>query len=326
MGVAERLGTTSTAEEVLAGANLGGKRVLVTGVSSGIGAETARVLVMRGAQVVGAARDPDKAEKALGAVHEAATGTDLFELVQLDLASFVNVRACSDRLVRQAKPFDIIIANAGVMATPLGQTADGFETQFGTNHLGHFLLVNRLAPLMRSGGRLVVLSSSGHRGADVDLDDPNFASTPYNPWQAYARSKTANMLFAVEFDRRHARRGIRACGVHPGRVDTELFRHLGAGGLEGLVATVDKGLAERGLPRSITKTPAQGAATTVWAGVVAGADEIGGQFCEDCQVSPINDRAERLGNVVGVRSYAIDPARARALWSRSEEWVGERFA
>jgi len=323
--MAGSLGNTSTADEVLAGLDLTGKRALVTGVSSGIGAATARALVTHGAEVVGTARDLAKAEMALGAVREAAKDTGAFELVELDLASLASVRACADQLVNQSKPFDLVIANAGVMASPFGLTVDGFETQFGTNHLGHFLLVNRIAPLMRAGGRLVMLSSSGHRGSDVDLEDPNFSAQPYNEWKAYSRSKTANMLFAVEFDRRHSPHGIRACGVHPGRVDTELFRHLGEGGLDGLVAMVDKGRAQQGLSVSLTKSPAQGAATSVWAAVVAGNDEIGGRFCEDCSVSPINDSEARLGDIVGVRSYAVDPERARALWAKSEEWVGETF-
>ncbi len=323
--MADNPGKTITVDEVLAGIELGGKRALVTGVSSGIGAATAQALVARGTAVVGTARDLVKAEKALGVLREAAKSTGAFEMLELDLASFASVRACTNRLAGQGKPFDLVIANAGVMASPFGLTEDGFETQFGTNHLGHFLLVNRIAPLMRPGGRLVMLSSSGHRGSDVDLDDPNFEATLYNPWKAYSRSKTANVLFAVEFDRRHAPRAIRACAVHPGRVDTELFRHLGEGGLEGIVDQVDKGRAKQGLPPSHTKTPAQGAATSVWAAAVASGDEIGGQFCEDCIVSPVNDSEERLGDIVGVRSYAVDPERARALWAKSEEWVGEAF-
>jgi len=320
-----KLGRTSTADEVLEGVDLRGKRVLVTGVTAGIGGETARTLVAHGADVVGTARDLEKAERQLGTVRAAGQTGGSFELAELDLASFASVRACADRLIAQGAPFDLIIANAGVMAIPFGLTEDGFETQFATNHLGHFLLVNRLAPLLRTGGRVVMLSSSGHRGGDVDTDDPNFEHRPYNEWLAYARSKTANMLFASEFDRLHAPRGIRACGVHPGRVDTELFRHLGDGGLDRLVATVDKGLAKRGLPQSLTKTPAQGAATSVWAGLVAPAEAIGGRFCEDCSVSPINDSTERLADIAGVRSYAIDPDNARRLWVRSEQWVGERF-
>jgi NAD(P)-dependent dehydrogenase (short-subunit alcohol dehydrogenase family) len=147
-------------------------------------------------------------------------------LVELDLASLASVRGCADALRARDAPFDLVIANAGVMATPFGQTADGFETQFGTNHLGHFLFVNRIAPLMRPGARLVSLSSSGHRFSDVDLDDPNFERTSYEPFMSYGRSKTANILFAAEFDRRHRSRGVRAAAVHPGAIQTELGRHL----------------------------------------------------------------------------------------------------
>lgn len=323
--MAESAGGAMTADEVLAGIDLAGQRALVTGVSSGIGAATAQALVARGADVVGTARDAAKAEEAVVSVRNAARTSGSFELSDLDLASFASVRSCTDRLNAAGQPIDLVIANAGVMACPFGLTAEGFEMQFGTNHLGHFLLVNRIAPLIRPGGRLVMLSSSGHRGGDVDLVDPNFEVTPYNPWKAYSRSKTANMLFAVEFDRRHAPLGIRACAVHPGRVDTELFRHLGEGGLVGVVTMVDKGRAKQGLPPSTTRTPAQGAATSVWAAAVANGGDIGGHFCEDCSVSPINDSEARLGDIVGVRSYAVDPQRAQALWAKSEQWVDETF-
>jgi NAD(P)-dependent dehydrogenase (short-subunit alcohol dehydrogenase family) len=313
----------STAQDVVEGVDLTGKRALVTGASSGIGRETVRALASRGAHVVAAARDMAKAKDAIGSA--ATDGPGTVEFVALDLASLASVAACADGLVERGMAFDLVIANAGIMACPFGLTDDGFETQLATNHLGHFLLVNRIAALIRPGGRLVMLSSSAHRGSDVDLDDPNFTQQPYDPWKAYSRSKTANMLFAVEFDRRHAARGIRACGVHPGRVDTDLFRHIGEGGLDRLVNMVDKGLADRGLPLSFTKTPAQGAATSLWAGVVANADVIGGQFCSDCQVALVDDSAERLTDVTGVRSYALDADNARALWTKSEEWIGQSF-
>src|SRR5215813_12501274 len=218
---------TSTTEEVLAGVNLRGKRALVTGVSAGLGVETARALAAHGAEVVGAARDLAKAGAATAVVRkDAAKGGGSFETVALDLASFASVRASADRLLAEGRPFDLVIANAGVMATPFGRTADGFETQFGINHLGHFVLVNRIAPLIRAGGRLINLASSGHRFSNVDLQDPNFERTPYDPFVAYGRSKTANILFAVAFDRRHRERGIRAAAVHPGGIQTELGRHL----------------------------------------------------------------------------------------------------
>src|SRR6202020_3184532 len=193
-------GATSTTDDVLSGVNLKGKRILVTGASAGLGVETARSLAAHGAQVVGAARDLNKAKAATEQVRKdpAANGGS-FELIELDLANLKSVRACADRLLAKGEAFDVVISNAGVMATPFGHTADGFETQFGTNHLGHFVLVNRIASLIRDGGRLINLSSSGHRYSHVDLADPNFERTVYDPFIAYGRSKTANILFAVAF-------------------------------------------------------------------------------------------------------------------------------
>src|SRR6201997_892107 len=173
-------GATSNTDDVLSGVNLKGKRILVTGVSAGLGVETARSLAAHGAQVVGAARDLNKAKTATEQVRkDAAANGGSFELVELDLADLKSVRACAERLLAKREPFDVVIANAGVMATPFGHTADGFETQFGTNHLGHFVLVNRIASLLRDGGRLINLSSAGHRYSNVDLNDPNFERTPY---------------------------------------------------------------------------------------------------------------------------------------------------
>ncbi|MBN9591284.1 MAG: SDR family NAD(P)-dependent oxidoreductase, partial [Alphaproteobacteria bacterium] len=215
-----QFGAKSTTDEVLAGVTLTGKRVLVTGVSAGLGVETARALAAHGATVVGAARDLKKAERATEPVRRDAAHGGSLSLVELDLASLKSVRACADRLTADGKPFDVVICNAGVMATPKGKTSDGFETQFGTNHLGHFVLVNRIASLFRNGSRLVNLSSSGHRFADVNLDDPNFERTPYSEFGAYGRSKTANVLFAVEFDRRHRGNGVLATAVHPGGIMT----------------------------------------------------------------------------------------------------------
>src|ERR1700691_3646765 len=213
---ATSFGATSTTDDVLSGVNLKGKRVLVTGASAGLGVETARALAAHGAQVVGAARDLSKAQAATQQVRAQAANGGSLELVQLDLASLDSVRRCADGLLAAGKSFDLIIANAGVMACPQGKTVDGFETQFGTNHLGHFVLVNRIASLLKAGSRLVNLSSAGHRYADVDLDDPNFEHSPYEEFIAYGRSKTANVLFSVEFDRRHKARGVRATAVHPG--------------------------------------------------------------------------------------------------------------
>lgn len=316
----ETFGARSTADQVLSGVDLKEKRFLVTGASSGIGLETARSLAAHGASVVGAVRNLAKAEPAAASVRDAASqaGGSL-ELIELDLASLRSVRACADRLSADGRPFDSIIANAGVMATPLGRTVDGFEVQFGTNHLGHFALIDRIGPLLADSGRLVVLSSQAHRVADIDLDDPNFEHQPYDPWVAYGRSKTANALFAAEFDRRHRHRGLRAASVMPGNSITGLPRHLSQEDLQGLLETVGKARAEAGLPPAELKGIPQAAATSVWAAVVASKDEIGGRYLEDCAVAPINDTPVPFAD--GVRSYALDADKAEQLWAKSEEWI-----
>ena len=309
-------GWHSTTDDVLEGINLSGKRVLITGVSAGLGVETARALVAHGAEVVGVVRDIAKARKAI-----AGAGLDAgaIALVEGDLASLASLRACADGLLADGRLFDVIIGNAGIMACPQGRTVDGFELQFGTNHLGHFVLINRLAPLLRPGGRLVMVASAGHRTSDIDLDDPNFAHSPYEEIAAYGRSKTANVLFAVEFDRRHRARGIRAAALHPGGIYTELMRHLTPEVHQRLVAT-SKQHADPDKPSLGLKSVAQGAATSVWAGFGAPADLVGGRYCEDCHVAEPGDSGSQ------VRPYAIDPERAKALWAKSEELVGEHFA
>src|SRR5271167_4969474 len=324
---ATSFGAASSTDDVLSGVNLTGKQILVTGVSAGLGVETARSLAAHGALVVGAARDLNKAKATTEQVRkDAAANGGSFELVELDLANLKSVRACADRLLTKGEPFDVVIANAGVMATPFGHTADGFETQFGTNHLGHFVLVNRIASLIRSGGRLINLSSAGHRYSNVDLEDPNFERSPYEPFIAYGRSKTANILFAVAFDQRHRDRGVRATAVHPGAIRTELGRHSDAGQIEKLIEQMNRQLAAEGKAPFQFKTIPQGAATSVWAAVVAPADEIGGRYCENCHVGNIvPDHVAISAISEGVRGYALDPNAAEALWKKSEELVGESF-
>src|SRR6201981_322694 len=286
--MATKFGAKSTTEDVLAGIELKGKRILVTGVSAGIGRETARSLAAHGASVVGAARDLEKARVATEQVRkDAAANGGRCELVELDLASLKSVRACADQLLAKGEPFDVIIANAGVMGTPFGHTADGFETQFGTNHLGRFVLVNGVASLIRDGGRLINLSSAGHRYSNVDLNDPNFERTPYEPFVAYGRSKTANILFAVAFDKRHRHRDVRAAAVHPGGIRTELGRYAEPGRIEKVIEEINRQLAAQGKGPFQWKSIPQGAATSVWAAVVAPASEIGGRYCENCHVGHI---------------------------------------
>ena len=325
--MANHFGAKSTTEDVLAGVRLDGKRILVTGVSAGLGVETARALAAHGARVVGAARDLNKAYKATEQVRrDAGAGGGGLELVELDLGNLRSVRACADGLVAKGEPLDGIIANAGVMATPFGHTADGFETQFGTNHLGHFVLINRLAPLIRIGGRIVNLSSSGHRFSNVDLEDPNFERTKYEPFVAYGRSKTANILFAVALDERHRGRGVRATAVHPGGIQTELARHTDPNQLRTLIEDANRQLAAAGKPPFEFKTVPQGAATSVWAAAVARGEEVGGRYCENCHVgSVVPDDVTITAVSEGVRAYALDRQTAQKLWKKSEEMVGERF-
>ena len=325
--MAGKFGAASTTDEVLSGISLHDKRILVTGVSAGIGVETARSLAAHGAQVVGAARDLAKAEAATAQVQtDAAANGGSFELAALDLANLKSVRACADELLAKGEAFDVIIANAGVMATPFGHTADGFETQFGTNHLGHFVLVNRIAPLIRKEGRLINLASAGHRFSNVDLEDPNFERTPYEPFVAYGRSKTANILFAVAFDKRHRGRGIRAAAVHPGAIHTELGRYMDMSQFQKMIDEINQQLAAEGKPAFQLKTIPQGAATSVWAAVVAPAGEIGGRYCENCHVGEIVPDHVTINPISeGVREYALDPKTAEALWNKSEELAGESF-
>jgi NAD(P)-dependent dehydrogenase (short-subunit alcohol dehydrogenase family) len=300
----ETFGATSTTEDVLSGINLRGNRILVTGVSAGLGVETARSLAAHGAQVVGTARDLAKAEAATVQVRkDAAANGGSFDLVELDLASL-----------------------ASVMATPFSCTTDHFEMQFGTNHLGHFVLVNRIAKLLRAGGRLVNVASSGHRFSNVNLNDPNFERTAYDPFLAYGRSKTANILFAVGFDQRYRSREIRAAAVHPGVIQTELGRHMDPAMLKEMMAQLEKQLAAEGKSSFPWKTIPQGAATSIWAAVVAPAEEIGGKYCENCHVGQVVPEEIAISPTSeGVRAYALDPKAAEALWKKSEEMVGESF-
>ena len=320
-------GATSTTDDVLSGVNLRGKRILVTGVSAGLGVETARSLAAHGANVVGAARDLNKAETATAQVRkDASANGGSFDLIALDLGDLKSVRDSSNKLLEKGDPFDVVIANAGVMATPFTYTKDGFEMQFGTNHLGHFVFVNRIASLIRAGGRLINLSSAGHRYSNVDLQDPNFERTEYEPFVAYGRSKTANILFAVAFDNRHRERGVRAAAVHPGGIRTELGRYTDVGRLETMIAQINKQLAAEGKAPFQLKTVPQGAATSVWAGVVAPADEVGARYCENCHVgNVVPDDVTITVASEGVRAYALDPTNAEALWKKSEEMVGESF-
>jgi len=318
-----KFNSKSTADQVLSGIDLKGKLFLITGVSSGIGLETARSLVAHGASVIGTVRDIVKAESSTASARNAAAqGGGSLELTELDLASLQSVRACANKLLARGQEFDVIIANAGVMATPFGRTADGFEVQFGTNYLGHFALVNWIESLLADNGRLIVLSSQAHRAADIDLDDPNFEHQEYDPFAAYGRSKTATSLFAVEFDKRYRNRGIRATSVMPGNSPTNLTSHFSQEDMEGLLGNVARARAEAGLPEAEFKEIPQAAATSVWAAVVADKDEIGGRYVEDCAVAPIDDTPNPFAD--GVKSYALDVNKAEQLWQKGQELISSK--
>ncbi len=287
----------STAENVLAGVDLTGRTCLITGASAGLGVETVRALQAVGCEVVGSVRDLDKGHAALS-----AAGADC-DLIALDLADLDSVRAAAVLAAERLPRIDLLINNAGVMATPLMRTAQGFELQLGTNHLGHFVWTNALLPQLSEGSRIVNLSSRGHVRSGLRWDDPHFRDeTRYDKWKAYGQSKTANILFTVELEKRLSAQGIHSYALHPGVILTELGRHL--------TPEDSAGLATR-LP--VFKSIPQGAATTVFAATAP--DLPGGTYLEDCHVAgPVNvDLTE------GVCDWATDPEQAARLWDWSLE-------
>ncbi len=308
-------GFSSTTDDVLAGHDLTGRHVLVTGGSTGLGEETSRALAAHGATVTLAVRDLARGEAAAARIRAIVPAADL-RLRQVDLASLASVRSFADGFVADHSSLDVLINNAGIMACPQGSTVDGFELQFGTNHLGHFLLGVLLAPALVTGApsRLVSLSSRGHAFAPVDLADWNFEQTTYEPFVAYGRAKTANALFAVGFQQRFGDQGVQAFSVHPGGIHTELGRHMTPEVIQTLLARV----ADSGREFA-WKTIPQGAATSVWAATAPELDGHGGAYLEDCGIAEIS---EDEGANTGVRPYAVDAATADALWTLSERLVG----
>lgn len=298
------MGPETTAAEAVAGIDLTGRTALVTGVSAGLGVETARALRSAGARVVGAARDLDKARSALA-------GVDGVELVELDLADLGSVRKAADQVGSSYDGLDLLLNNAGVMAPPLSRTAQGFELQLGTNHLGHFALTTALLPLLRPGARVVNVSSRGHLRSGMRWDDPHFRDeSAYDKWVAYGQSKTANVLFAVELERRLGPQGVHAYALHPGVIMTELSRHLTPEDLSGL----GKQVQSRRTGMSM-KTVEQGAATTVYAATSPELEGRGGLYLEDCHVADVTPG----DGSAGYAPWAVDPAEAARLWDWSLE-------
>ena len=310
-------GKDSTTDEVLAGKDMAGQTVFITGANSGLGQETARAMAACGAHIIMAGRDQAKLHEAVAAIRAQHPDASLDTIV-CDLGNLASIRACGGEARKRFTAIDLLINNAGVMACPLMHTADGFEMQFGTNHLGHFALTAELLPLIAAGNakRIVNLSSRGHHFAPVDLDDPNFTERPYDPWQSYGHSKTANILFTVGLEARFAAKGIHAYAVHPGGIRTNLGRHMTEEMTAALIERVtksDNGFAWKTIP--------QGAATSCWAATAPELEGTGGVYCEDCHVAAVDNQSSEGG----VRSYALDPAAAERLWTLSEQLTGAQY-
>jgi NAD(P)-dependent dehydrogenase (short-subunit alcohol dehydrogenase family) len=307
-------GAASTASDVIKGIDLSGKIAIVTGGYSGLGLETARALRSAGARVIVPARDHAKAATAL-------KGLDGVEIEAMDLMDPASIDAFAERFLASRQPLRILVNSAGIMACPLARDARGYESQFATNHLGHFQLTARLWPALRraGGARVVSLSSVGHRRAGVDFDDWNFERRQYDRWVAYGQSKTANALFAVALDAKGEQHDVRAFSVHPGGVVTDLVRHMSAEEL-GAYGVLDKAGRPIIDPERNMKTPEQGAATSVWCATSRQLDGLGGVYCEnsDIAIAVPGDSTE----LRGVRPWATDPEFADRLWSLSEKLLG----
>jgi NAD(P)-dependent dehydrogenase (short-subunit alcohol dehydrogenase family) len=306
---------TTTAEQVAAGHDLYGRHVLITGGTSGLGAETARVLASIGASVTITGRNASRGEVIAAGLASGGGCAARFEY--LDLGSLSSVRDFADRYRATGRPLHILINNAGIMATPFSRTADGFESQFGTNHLGHFALTTGLLPALRAAGgaRIIAVSSRAHRRSDVVFDDPNYCHRPYDPWEAYGQSKTANALFAVGVTQEYAADGITANALMPGAINTGLQNHLSSKDLRSLGwVQSGGGLA----PPAGWKTIPQGAATTVWAALTPELDRSGGHYLEDCAIAQpwLTDGDPPSGYYL---PYAVDPRKAERLWELSAE-------
>ncbi|WP_353813704.1 oxidoreductase [Agromyces sp. SYSU T00266] len=303
-------GYRTTAAEVIAGHDLAGKRAIVTGGYSGLGLETVKALSAAGVSVLVPARRPDAASAALADL-------DGVEVRTMDLGDLDSVATLTASVRDDGHPIDLVINVAGVMASPHQQTPQGWEWQFGTNHLGHFALVGGVADLLADGARIVSYSSTAHYRSPVRFEDIDFETTPYDPWIAYGQSKTANALFAVGLDARGGSRGIHAYSAHPGGIMTDLQRHMPR---EELVAR--QWIDEEGNPNPLFKTPAEGASTGLWAATAPELESRGGVYCEDCSLKGVvpPDHADlRTG---GVKEWAIDVPSAERLWELSVSATG----
>jgi NAD(P)-dependent dehydrogenase (short-subunit alcohol dehydrogenase family) len=317
-------GRDTTTDEVLDGLDLSGRRFVITGAASGLGRESARALAAHGASVTLLARSAERANAAVAGVGAMIGGADL-EPGVADLGDLDSIRAFTASYLGRHDALDVLVNNAGVMACPFGRTADGFETQFGTNHLGHFLLTALLYPALRVGERprVVTLTSAGHSRADVDLEDPNFERTEYVPWVAYGQAKTANALFARELARRAGPSGLLSFAVHPGGIITDLGRHLTDDLINDMADFARRrSAAVVGESRDIHfKTVEAGAATQVWAATTSELAGHNGAYLADCGLGVLGADP----GVNGFMPYLLDDEHAAALWELSERLVGQRF-
>lgn len=305
---------SSTTVEVIGDISLTGNFAVVTGASSGLGVETARALASAGARVLLLARNKDKLQQVANNLRQDNPDAQI-DLEIMDLADLDSVRLAAAVIAKNYPVINILLNNAGVMACPLGRTAQGFEMQFGTNHMGHFLLTCLLVPTLAADARVVSLSSGGHKFGNMDFDDPNYRQRDYEKWSAYGQSKTANALFAVGLDDRLKSRGIRVFAVHPGVIMTELSRHMVQEDYQLLSASLPEG------QEMVFKSVEQGAATSVWAATSPELAGEGGIYLEDCQIA----EASATGANGGVESYAVDHDAADRLWQLSENLVGQTF-
>jgi NAD(P)-dependent dehydrogenase (short-subunit alcohol dehydrogenase family) len=308
-------GARTTAEEALGVADLQGKVAIVTGGHAGLGLETTRVLSNAGATVVVGSRDPRKGQMAVAKMKNVEVG-------ELDLASPVSIDRFASEFLVSNRALDLLINNAGVMATPLTRDGRGYELQFSTNHLGHFQLTARLWPALKKSGnaRVVALSSRGHARGGVDLSDPNFNKRPYDKWAAYGQSKSANSLFAVELDKRGQKDGVRAFAVHPGGILTDLLKYMTDEELSAYGIYRENGVIKIPDVTKVSerfKTIEEGAATTIWCAVTPQLIGRGGVYCEDCDIAPMVPADSKL--LGGVRPWAVDKAAAESLWILSEK-------
>jgi len=319
-------GRDTTTNEVLDGIDLSGRRFVITGAASGLGRESARALAAHGASVTLLARSTERSEGAVTEVGAMVPGADL-EAGVVDLGDLASIRAFAESYLAGHDAIDVLMNNAGVMACPFGHTADGFETQFGTNHLGHFLLTALLNPALQAGEapRVVTLTSAGHSRADVDLEDPNFERTEYSPWVAYGQAKTANALFARELARRAGPSGLLSFSVHPGGIITDLGRHLTdelINDMADFARRRSAATSEGGESRDIHfKTVEAGAATQVWAATTPDLADHNGAYLANCGVGVLGADP----GVNGFMPYLLDDEHAAALWELSERLVGQRF-